>query len=290
MRSVLILLAAAGTLAAQQPKTLERVVDCDPDATVRITAYLGRVQVVPWTRAAVRVQGELEVMDSVEVRGSRAVVSIAPLSANSARAGTDLVVSVPPDARVLIDGGNARVIVRAVKGAVSVTTIGGPVELYGTPGGIPAEAQLETMSGAVLVRGDPAYLRVKTASGRVTLDGTPADVQVTSVSGTVSVKGGALKRVRVETITGDVEVAAGLTATGTLAVETHAGNVTLTAPRSVHAELRLLGGAGVRADPALLEGKVEMAGRTGFLGDRTKAKALVQLRSFKGRVTIAQQD
>lgn len=226
--SILTLIAlAAPALAAQ--RAVDQRWALDPDGSVKIYNYVGRVRVVGWDRDSVVVTGTIAAGLRIFGGGSRAAIKLgAEGNQRTASDSAVLLVRVPVNANVWVRGAATDVEVEGLVGTVDVGTVSGQLTLRGSP----RSAIVETMNGALSVRGAPTVLRAKTASGPLTFQGAAAEAVFGTVSGRVEVRAGPLGRVRIESVAGDVDLEAALQTDGEVTIETHSGNVDARVPKS----------------------------------------------------------
>jgi DUF4097 and DUF4098 domain-containing protein YvlB len=130
-------------------------------------------------------------------------------------------------------------------------------------------------------------MRVKTATGDITLKGGE-DIGAATISGTIDARGGQAERAKLESTTGAIRFALGLSRGASVELETHSGAIDVQLGRESAASI----------DAATVTGTIENArsktrpvagseGRgmtlqieSGQMGGR------VVVRSFKGRITL----
>jgi DUF4097 and DUF4098 domain-containing protein YvlB len=172
-----------------------------------------------------------------------------------------------------------------VVGGLDLNVVGGSITVSGSP----RELNVESMDGTVSITGSPAWLRVKTATGDITMRGSSEDAGFTTISGTTRVSDGTFERVRIESVTGSTHYSAGLSRTGSVALESHSGAL----------ELVPVPKAGIEIEAHTITGRIENAltsqrpikgreGRGEELALRLgEADARAILRSFKGNIRLA---
>jgi len=124
----------------------------------------------------------------------------------------DLVLRVPEDSHLELNGASSSVTVAGVAGGQTITTASGAIEVDGSAGPL----RLQTASGKISVRPrEAAPSRIHTASGDVSValaPGSPARVSFTTVSGRLNGDaklrsvGRSGPRISVETASGDLTV------------------------------------------------------------------------------------
>jgi hypothetical protein len=278
------LLATPASLAAQR-MTVERGWPLDAEGAVRVFNTSGPVRVIGWDRDSVAVTATLASGEAVRGGGSRTGVKMfVEMPDESKPGGSALVVRVPLRARVWVKGANDAVHASGVAGGLDLYTVGGRVEVEGSP----SELRVEAMQGDVVLAVSSPWLRAKTASGAITLRGSAEDAGLESVSGRLDATLTSARRVRLESVTGDVRLTGAVDRDGSVTVETHSGTVELALPRTAGFDYEITTIAapienGVNAQrprPSRVRGGSELYTSTAGGG------AQVVVRSFKGRVVL----
>ena len=168
--SVVAIATMATALHAQQ-KVLAGY-STTSNASVRLFAAVGTVQVIGWERDSVELSGTvaadsrvaLGAPSSRKLEGLKVFIEAA--TEQSGREGT-LTMRVPRGARVWVKTGSAHIAVSDVDGGLDLNVVGGSIDVRGSP----RELRAESMDGAVTVDGAPEWMRVKTATGDIVLRG-----------------------------------------------------------------------------------------------------------------------
>ena len=96
-----------------------------------------------------------------------------------------------------------------------------------------------SQAALALVTGATTVVRVRTGAGAVHVAGARGDISVSTVQGPVTVESDQLLSARIESVSGRVEVRAGVSLDGLLEIETHDGDVQLVLPASTDARFDL---------------------------------------------------
>ncbi len=153
---------------------------------------------------------------------------------------------------------------------------------------LPAGVRLEAsgVSANVTVRGATAGVSANSVSGDVSLSDVSGDIRVNSVSGDVKVTGASTGSVRANSVSGDVEIVVDqLTGSGDLEFSTVSGDVIITLPANVDADIRMntLSGELTSDFPLTTQGETrrrEIEARIGAGG------RLMKFNSVSGDVTL----
>lgn len=185
-------LALVGGVCLAADETIDRTVDASPDGTVSIELLAGRVEIVGWSKNAVRVKGtygrdveeiEIDVDDdevSIEVELRR--------GDNLRHADADLTLSVPHGSSIEVETISAGIDVADVRGAIEIATVSGGVDVTGGSD----EIEIATVSGGIDLRatGPIDDLELATVAGGIRYEGglhRDADLSFESVSGSITV-------------------------------------------------------------------------------------------------------
>ncbi|MBC8089545.1 MAG: DUF4097 family beta strand repeat protein [Phycisphaerae bacterium] len=236
---ILTLFTAIGALllhatpsVAQQAVT--RGWPLNADGAIKIHSDVGTVRVIGWDRDSVAVTGTIANGGAMFGGGDRTGVKFG-IEGKGAKnlTSSDLVVHVPARARVWIRSASATVDVSAYAGPLDVASVSGNVKIQGTP----TEVRAESMNGTLDVTASPAYLRLKSATGAIAWNGSSEDVAIATVSGRLTVNAGTVQRGRFESIDGEVRYSGSIGANGSIAVDTHSGNVLLAFTKGTNVQL-----------------------------------------------------
>lgn len=283
--------STASTMDAGQTDRIERRWAVTRDASVRFSGSIGTLIVEGWDHDSVviagtvprgaRLEGGVAGDGRAPARGAKMFLE----TPNDAVAGgASLTLRVPAHARVWVKSGTARVEVRKLQGGADVNVIGGSVVVAGSP----RELQVEAMDASVVIDGSPQWLRVKTATGAISVRGDTPDVALSSVSGEVRLERGTVERGRIETVTGNIVVAARLGRGGDVVVDTHGGGTRFHLP--AEGDFTLTASSVTGTIENRYDSRRPIAGREGRGAElsvgRGLERARVSIRSFKGTITI----
>ena len=230
----LLLLGCALLVTAQvgdAQRTVERRHAISPTASIRLTAVSQEteVRVIGWEHDSLVFSGvvspEARVDGGVTANRSGAKWFVEAAQGSGAPPAR-LELRVPARSRVWVKLGTGEVEVTGMRGAIDVNIVSGAITVTGDL----RELNAEAMDGGIAVNGRADWLRAKTAGGSITVSGGGEDLSLTSVSGNVILRGAAVARARIETVTGDVMAALGLERGGRLTVDSHSGRVEVRLP------------------------------------------------------------
>jgi len=236
---------AAGTLllaipAAQAMQNIDRTLPTGATPVVDVSNVQGRVTVNAWDRQEVKVTGTIE-NDSHELEfsgdSSRVTIKVRiPSKSHSYGRKDDAIldIRVPAGSKLNVQTVSADISVDGVKGAQRLEAVSGDVvaSVYDEP------LDLRTVSGDADVRGSGGKGRVyaESTSGDVKARGLGNEVEAKAVSGSVDIEVGTTSRVRMETVSGNLEALMTLADDGRLDGQSVSGDIRITFRKPVNAE------------------------------------------------------
>lgn len=242
-----------------------------PDATVRLYVPAGRVTVRAWDRDSVDLQGTLHANASLFGGGASTHVKVG-VEAYSQTDGTlpraTLEVRVPPRARLWIKMIDGELSVSGTQVELEAYTVRGVVEVRDARG----STTIESIDAPVRLSHANGDVRIRGSRAAVVLDSVDALASVATVSGPVELRASRVEG-RIETVGGAVRVD-GVRRGGVLAVQSHAGDITLIVPASATPRLTLWSRGGVVRDSL-------PAGNARY--------GTIEARSFKGSVVVVRR-
>jgi hypothetical protein len=220
MPVALLLLLAAPQTTSYDVRPAPLVKASNVGGTIRVEAVPRRVVTI--TTEARGGTEEEQARWNVETRDSPSEISVRVCCGPCGERGSgkgcsdavrfDLVLRVPEDARLELNGVSSRVSVAGVAGEQSISTVGGDVDVEGSAGPL----RLSTVSGKISVRPrKPAPSRIHSVSGDIALAfpaGAEARVELSTVSGRLNGEAGSRSvgrsgpRIAVDTVSGEVTV------------------------------------------------------------------------------------
>jgi len=213
IRTLALAAAASATLggaALGQTFQTDRTVETRPGMRLQLDNHFGKVTVRAWDRPAVRVQAShpSDVRVEVDVRGS-----LVQVEASFGGKTVEYVLSVPADMPLEID------------------VVQGEVDIAGTRAGM----QIQSVNGAITVRGGGGTIDLGSVQGSITLTDARGDVHAESVNGRIQLRGIDSGRVTAETVNGAVSYEGSIRNDGWYRFSTHNGPIDLTIPTGASA-------------------------------------------------------
>jgi hypothetical protein len=219
-----ILCAVASLICAAAPLRLsaqERTIPLALDGYVRVFNAAGSIRVIGWDLDSVRWGGTLAPGQELFGGGSRRMVKLGPSGPDGP---AQLVVRLPRGAKLVIDGGESTVEVEGMSGPVEIRGGGGAVQVSGAP----VRLTIETVDGAVTLAGGPfRSTEVRTAGGIIRVAGAREEIVLSTVTGAVTAEVAGVTRGRISSVRGVIRFSGSVDPTGTLAIESHGGDIDL---------------------------------------------------------------
>lgn len=236
-------LAVAGSASAAT-RTVEHQGRMPADGRVGVENIAGKVKVVGWDQAEIRVTGTLgeEVKELEFSAGERSVVivhykdhhrGIGDDAKDTWRAdgGADLTIQVPRGCRLEVDVVAADLDVAGLSGEIEITSVSGTVEVRGAC----AKLEIDSVSGDVEIDGAGRHTEVATVSGSLMVRCDDADLDVETVTGDARVDCVSLRNLSANTVNGSVTMSGRPAAGATVEAESINGSLTLNVPADVSA-------------------------------------------------------
>jgi Putative adhesin len=280
---------------AAQSRTVSRGWRVTPNASVKVYASSGSLEIEAWGEDSVAISGTLAEGESLFGGGSLSGLKLG--AEGTTRSGASrLIVHVPAGIQLVVRSGAASVDVRGVTASADIGSAAGDVEVSGEL----RMVAVESISGDIHVAGSAPSVRIRNTNGEITLAGRYREAVLTNVNGAIHVTGLPIGNARIETVGGDVRVEGRVDAAGSLDIETFGGAVSLEFPARQRASLN------VRTSSGEISGRVEASQAnvvttnlsdhvahvggasvlTREIGAGPLRAAPVTIRTFRGRVRI----
>ncbi|MDQ3950508.1 MAG: DUF4097 domain-containing protein [Gemmatimonadota bacterium] len=298
-RTLLIYMFAAAALLAASPPVAHAQRERDRDeyasridttiafsrnGTVELQAYSGEIIVSAWARDQVRVRATSE-RSALRFEASPARLS---LGLRSGRSGdTRFEVTVPVGVRVRANTSSGDIRITGSKAEVEARTQGGDIVVEDV-----GPTDITAFSGDVGASGINGELRINALSGDVRIRQVVGNVEAKTVSGEIDLRDARSKYVRAGSTSGDITFDGTIDPDGRYELQTHSGDVELTLPSNVGAQLTLSTYSGtIDSDfPLTLEpnrpyGAASSHGKS-FTFTLGRGGARITAESFSGDITI----
>jgi DUF4097 and DUF4098 domain-containing protein YvlB len=244
-RTLLCSAALAGTtLAARADTPIHLRHDAAPDATVVIRNVKGDVRVTGWNQDRVQVEGNLgSGAKPLQITGDARAIEIKVEGAggsgwfgNSDNMGpTSLEVRVPHAASLEVHTVSAPVDVDGMDGrSIQVGSVSGRVHLGVRAGSVRAD----TVSGDIDLAGTAHEFEAQTVSGDVQAATLGGNANAQTVSGAVLLRGGAMGKVNLGTVSGRIQLQAAVATDAAWKIDSMSGDVRLSLPTDASARIK----------------------------------------------------
>lgn len=233
-------------------------------------------------------------IDFVERQGRVEVQTNYPRRSGSHSAWVDYTVRVPNDAEVSLKTISGDIRVTGVQGELWVESVSGDV----TASGASHLTMAKSVSGDVNVTGasSDGELSVSTVSGTLVANGLRArSIDAGTVSGDLTLGDATCDRVRVHSVSGDIDYSGTLAKSGRYELNSHSGDVRFTADGGTGFELEASSFSGdVRSDLPLTlgsqsDGRARHRESRSVRGTIGGGGAIVEIRTFSGDIVIAKR-
>ncbi|MCU0646373.1 MAG: DUF4097 family beta strand repeat-containing protein [Gemmatimonadaceae bacterium] len=226
-----LLCGSALGLTAQDASRVDTTVTLSRSAIVELTLISGTIVVRGVDRDQAHVVATTSPGSSISIMssGSQLRVGIRPFDRSwsgrsySGRGENRFELEVPQGVRVIAATTSGDVEIRDTRGEVEVRTTSGDVIVEGAR----RRVDLSGTSSTMRLRDVDGSVRAGGVSGDIELIDVEGEVQGSTVSGNLVVRGGRVTDLRLETVSGDIEVGSALGGGGRYEVRAHSGDVRL---------------------------------------------------------------
>ena len=214
-------------------------------ARISVSNIAGSVNVIAWDRNEVQVGGELgEGAKPLAITGDNDHLVIKVESnggsgwfkfgGDSRMAPTTLELHVPRAASLDVDVISAPLVVDGLAGGrIKINTISGNARINArTP-----SLDVDSVSGGIEFSGHAEQASLQTVSGEILAPALGGKARLQTISGRVQASGGPWQKFSLSTVSGNVQLVGGLTAGGTVDVDSMSGDVQLRLPADTSANL-----------------------------------------------------
>lgn len=257
------------------------------DGSVQIMNIAGSVKITGWDRDSIAVTGTVHDTPAQRfaVHRSDAGVKIGIWDTTVERVPPSTIdVRVPARSQVWVRTGSASIFAAGLSGGIDVNSVGGDIEIRGSP----REAFAESMTGAIVLDVRTGIARAKTVTSAIRLHGVISDATATSVSGSILIEHADIARGSFENVDGELRFVGTIRPAATLSFVTHAGAVEFLLPAATAADFRVgtyEGSLSSEFDVPVhtRASKIKGSEQTFTLG---RGSAEVNVRTFRGRIVI----
>jgi DUF4097 and DUF4098 domain-containing protein YvlB len=228
---LLFALCALAPLTAWAGDSIDQNWPVDSDVRISVENVAGEIEIEGWNRNEVQLTGELgDSVDELEIDESSSHLQIAVVNRDQRNIDeTVLVLRVPEGASIEANAVSADIDISGLDNdKLTATSVSGDVEVQAKSQWI----SIESVSGDVSFSGETPRISAESVSGDVELSGLSGDVEATTVSGDMELQAGEMDSGKFETVSGDIQISAELSANGKLSAESMSGDVVIILPAS----------------------------------------------------------
>jgi len=228
---LLVALCAWVPLTVWAGDSIDQSWPVDPDVRISVENVAGEIEIKGWDRNEVQLTGRLgDSVDELEVDESSSHLQITVVNHDERNIDeTVLVLKVPEGANIEAIAISADIEISGMDNEkVTGASVSGDVD-------VKAKSQwvsLESVSGDVGFSGQTQRISAESVSGDIELSGLSGVVEATTVSGDMELEVGVMDSGKFETVSGDIQVSAELSASGRLSAESMSGDVIISLPAS----------------------------------------------------------
>jgi hypothetical protein len=268
--AALLLAILAGTAApashAGERTAIHETRALAANGKLSVNNIAGTIVVRGWDRNEVAISGTLgenvEKLDISGDAGSLSVVVRYPHHTHGNADDTELELRVPARAQLSIDAVSADVQISDSSGDIDAKSVSGDV-------------RLDVGSGRI---------RASTVSGDLSASGVRGSLSADTVSGDLSLDGGRFTTLKLQSVSGDLNLQLDLDDGGTLNAETLSGDIELRLPKTPDAKLTMKTFSGELRNGFAGNGDEEVHTLTTTLGS---GKGEIDLHSFSGDIDVS---
>jgi len=289
LKASILALACIAAFPAFAATPIDQSRPLDPRGRVEIDNLKGRVEVRAWDRPEVKITGSLGAgVEKFSVEGDERSLRIEVKYPNRARntEPTMLIVQVPLQAELEVSTVSADIDVHGVAPReLSLESVSGDISANGAP----RRASVESVSGDLALTFNSGDVEASAVSGDLTLGGRlTGEVAVETVSGNMRVdsKGERLRRLSLETVSGDADLKVALLPDGEISMESVSGDLTLTVPRDLSAQVTGESFSGDLSAPGAKIQREEYGPGSSFHTRYGTGKGEVRIETFSGDATL----
>jgi DUF4097 and DUF4098 domain-containing protein YvlB len=227
-----VLLASAPACAQQDLQRIDTTFAFDKGGVISLGHVSGDVIVTGWTKLEAKVYAVIET-GYLEATLTPSRIQINARSRRNRMGESRYELSVPIGTEVRVGTVSGSIAVRGTAGEVLVSAVSGDIEVRDA-----TRAEISTVSGDVRADKLAGFVRVRTVSGDAVLDNVHGELRGKSVSGSVRARG-SLTGLEFESLSGDFDFRGDIKPGGSYSASTHSGDIRVTFPENLAADLDL---------------------------------------------------
>lgn len=281
--AALLFVPAAACAQGEERQKIDTTFAFAKGGTVDLGLVSGDIIVTGWARNEVKIYASIET-GYFEYSFSPSRVRITARSRRNRMGESRIEISVPAGTEVRASSVSGDVRVHGTAGETLVNSVSGDIEVRDASDVV----EMHSVSGDVTGEKLRGRIRANTVSGDVRLSEVSGTLRSKSVSGTLSARG-ALDGLEFESVSGGLEFRGDFRGAGSFSANTHSGDIRLTLPENLAADLELKTFSGdMRTEfPLTLRPGAQVGRRTREMQTTINGGgARVRLGTFSGDITI----
>jgi DUF4097 and DUF4098 domain-containing protein YvlB len=273
---------------------IDTVVPFSANGTVELSLVTGTMKLSTWDRNEVRVVASTTGTPSLQFDASDSHLTLEQVKTSWHEGRGDNVgtatydVTVPAGSRASLSAVSGDINASGLRGRLEVSNVSGTVDVRDIGASLSAEGVSSRIT-ATNISGDA---RVENVSGRISVTGVGGSVSVETVSGSIAVRAVRGERVRATTVSGNIDFAGPVTASGRYEFETHSGRTDLRLASNANAAISVetFSGSVTNEYPGAVRRQNDdpEEARTNFDYVIGRGEGRVRAETFSGSVHISQ--
>ena len=279
MKLLPFMLSALMPITALAGETVEQLIEVPKGNTVYIENDQGKVTVIGWDNAQMKVSGELDDRAkgySLKTVGKRTefVVEMPRNYKHKDEEGSKLTIYVPKSNHVNLETINADLDISDLEKGINLDTVNGDVEVSNVQGDISLDTvngninstnlngniRFETVNGDIKDSQSVGEIRFEAVNGNLNSLTQSSDIRIETVNGDVAIKANEINDIEITTVGGEVEVSmTELSKGASVQAESVNGDIEFKFPKSLSAEFDINAHAGGKIKNNLSTDKVKKA-------------------------------
>lgn len=230
------MIAAALTLAApMQTQQTDTTFAVSRNGRLELENQRGSVTVRGWDRQEIRVRARHPDRTRIRIADRGSVVHVEADARYGPPDGVTYEIDVPKSFSVALEGVDLVVDIQDVGAGVEVETVNGAIRLRGGSGRV----NLESTQGEIIIEGTTGRINAETVNQAVRITNAAGDINAGTVNGPIVLKGIRANSVEASTVNGSVSYEGVISSGGRYHLSTHNGQVDVAVPENTNATVSI---------------------------------------------------
>jgi len=264
-----------------QDTEMDTTFSVNPKALLAIRNHAGVINIRTWQRNQIRLQARHSSDDKIKIFQSESSVSVKSESRHGHPDEVDYELTIPNGMAVDLWGFSTDISIDGVGNGVRVETMEGDIEVYNSGG----EISIRSVEGDIVVAKSKGRFEVNGVASDITMTDVEGVIFAESIDGDIQLQVIGSTEVEAKTVDGDVSYDGQIRDGGRYRLSTHDGDVILTVPAGVNADVSVATFDGeFQAEFPVKLDRAEASRKFSFvLG---KGGARIELNSFDGNILL----